>query len=167
MGYIEKNLVEGEQVLYRARKHWIVIFRHTLLFLLLLVLLTVAKFRFAWPLANPALRYGSLGLLGITILSALHGYLHYAASAFAVTNKRVILKSGLFSSHELEIFLNKIEAIAVDSSIWAKILGYGTVVVTGTGGTKERFDHIHGAKEFQKRAENQIAQFQNPGANQS
>ena len=70
---------------------------------------------------------------------------------FVVTNKRVIVKTGLFSRRTLEMNLNKIESVNVDQSIMGRMLGYGTITIIGTGGTKESFPNIGHAVDFRKR----------------
>jgi uncharacterized membrane protein YdbT with pleckstrin-like domain len=161
--YIDKNLVEGEHVLYRARLHWIVLFRHPILYTLILIAGVYLTFHFHASFASWYVRYPLSAVAFLTFISAFIAYLHYASSEFGVTNKRVILKAGIVRTHTLEIFLNKIEAISVDSTLLGKILGFGSIIVTGTGGTKERFDRIHGAAEFQKRTEAEISRYQEPG----
>ena len=70
---------------------------------------------------------------------------------FVVTNKRVIVKTGLISRKTLEMNLNKIESVNVDQSIMGRMLDYGTITIIGTGGTRESFPNIGNAVEFRKR----------------
>ncbi len=72
----------------------------------------------------------------------------YLTSEFAVTNKRVLVKVGFISRHTLELLLSKVETVGVDQSILGRILGYGTIVVIGTGGTREPFRAITDPLEF-------------------
>lgn len=73
-----------------------------------------------------------------------------AASEFAVTNRRVMIKVGLIQRRTLELNLSKVESIEVEQSFWGRILGFGSIEVIGTGGTRERFDHIGAPLEFRK-----------------
>ena len=50
-----------------------------------------------------------------------------------VTNRRVILKKGIISRHTEEMFLNSVETVEIRQSIWGRILGYATIMVTGRG----------------------------------
>jgi len=70
---------------------------------------------------------------------------------FVITNKRIIIKTGLFSRKTLEMNLNKIETVKVDQPILGRILGYGTITVIGTGGTSESFPKIKKPIEFRKK----------------
>jgi uncharacterized membrane protein YdbT with pleckstrin-like domain len=69
---------------------------------------------------------------------------------FAITNKRVIIKTGLISRRTFEMNHSKIESVSVDQSILGRILGYGTIKVVGSGGTKEWFPNIKAPLEFRK-----------------
>ena len=70
---------------------------------------------------------------------------------FAITNHRIIIKTGLISRHTLEMNLNKVETVNVDQSIFGRIFGYGTIRIVGTGGTNEVFNNIAHPVEFRKK----------------
>ena len=70
---------------------------------------------------------------------------------FAITNKRVIIKTGLISRTTFEMNHSKIESVNVDQSILGRILGYGTIRIVGSGGTKEVFPKILNPLEFRKK----------------
>ncbi|MEI6647846.1 MAG: PH domain-containing protein [bacterium] len=74
-----------------------------------------------------------------------------ATSEFAITNKRIIIKVGLISRRTLEMNLSKIESVNVNQGILGRILGFGTIVVIGTGGTKEPFAQISDPMAFRKK----------------
>lgn len=74
----------------------------------------------------------------------------FSTSEFAITNKRVIIKVGLISRRTLEMNLNKIESVNVNQGILGRMLGYGTIVIVGTGGTKEPFASISDPLTFRK-----------------
>jgi len=74
----------------------------------------------------------------------------FLTSEFAITNKRIIIKVGFISRRTLEMNLGKVESVNVDQSILGRILGYGTIVINGTGGTKEPFSNISAPLEFRK-----------------
>jgi len=72
-------------------------------------------------------------------------------SEFAITNKRIIIKVGLISRHTLEMNLSKVESINVEQHLLGRMLGYGTIVVRGTGGTQEPFHNISKPLLFRRR----------------
>jgi uncharacterized membrane protein YdbT with pleckstrin-like domain len=138
MSYVDKSLIPGENVVYRTRLHWIV---------------------FAWPVLFTAvaiafLIYGYIHvgevIVAIAALLWLARYFVYIASEFAVTNRRVIIKVGVMQRRTLELQLSKVEAIAVTQGILGQLFGCGSILVTGTGGTKESFANIGSPLEFRK-----------------
>ncbi|WP_366183897.1 PH domain-containing protein [Flavobacterium ovatum] len=70
---------------------------------------------------------------------------------FAITNKRVIIKTGLISRKTFEMNHSKIESVNVDQGILGRIFGYGTIRIVGSGGTKEVFPKINSPLEFRKK----------------
>ena len=71
-------------------------------------------------------------------------------SEFAITNRRVIIKVGLFRRRTLEMNLSKIESILVNQSIFGRIFRFGDIVVVGSGGTREPFASISAPIKFRK-----------------
>lgn len=69
---------------------------------------------------------------------------------FAITNKRVIVKTGLISRKTFEMNHSKIESVNVDQTILGRILGYGTIRIVGSGGTSEIFPKIKNPLAFRK-----------------
>ena len=45
---------------------------------------------------------------------------------------------------------SKIESVNVDQSVMGRILGYGSITIVGTGGTRETFHNISSPLEFRK-----------------
>ena len=62
-------------------------------------------------------------------------YLRRMTTELAVTNKRVIAKSGLISRSTVELNLTKVESVRVEQSMLGRMLGYGSIFVGGTGAT--------------------------------
>jgi uncharacterized membrane protein YdbT with pleckstrin-like domain len=75
---------------------------------------------------------------------------------FAITNKRIIMKTGLIARRTLELNLSKVESVYVNQSVIGRILGFGDVVIIGTGGTRETFIDIRKPTEFRKKFQESI-----------
>ena len=142
MSYIDSNLIAGERVTYRTRLHWLVLLAPALLFVLWLPL--------AWYLAQGELQGWFWVPLVLGAAAMVPAIVKRQSSDFAVTNKRVMMKAGVFTTRSVELFLNKVEAIAVDQSLLGKMFGYGSITITGSGGTHEAFSHIQGPMEFRR-----------------
>ena len=82
------------------------------------------------------------------------------ASEFAVTNKRVILKTGVVHRRTAEMFLSKVESVGADQTIVGRLFGYGSIVLRGTGGSTEPFENIDNPLEFRRQIQEQIAKLQ-------
>jgi uncharacterized membrane protein YdbT with pleckstrin-like domain len=93
------------------------------------------------------------GLLTLWMLPLIE----YATSEFAITNKRVIVKRGLIRRQTLELNLQRVESVSVDQTILGRLLGYGTITIIGTGGTREPFRRIAHPLEFRKAVEEQLS----------
>jgi uncharacterized membrane protein YdbT with pleckstrin-like domain len=104
----------------------------------------------AWFLANGAWRNLAWVPLAVGLLVLLPAIVKRQSSDFAVTNKRVMLKAGVFTTHSVELLLNKIEAIAVNQGFGGRVFGYGDIVVTGSGGTREAFTLIQAPLAFRR-----------------
>jgi uncharacterized membrane protein YdbT with pleckstrin-like domain len=108
----------------------------------------VVLFPIAWFLEIGAWKTFAWMPLALGMVILLATVIKRNSSDFAVTNKRVMMKVGVFSTRSIELLLTKIEAIAVNQSFIGRIFGYGDIVVTGSGGTREAFFNIRGPLEF-------------------
>jgi uncharacterized membrane protein YdbT with pleckstrin-like domain len=173
LSYAEKHLIAGETVKYETRLHWIVMLGHlatAAVFELLAIIFLAASFsRSADAKAMPS--RGSMylaALICFLIGAALFciGLLKRNVTEMAVTNKRVIVKSGLADRRTTEILLSRIESVVVDEPAMGRILGYGTVIVRGTGGTPEIFEKIQDPLKFRQQVQSQIAGEPKPASTQ-
>ncbi len=109
MSYIEESLSKGEEIYQIFKHHWMVKF-------------TIAiHFVFAFL------------TLGIWLIPAILVWLAWRNTEQGVTNKRVIYKHGIISRKTDEMRLNAIESVMINQGISGRMLGYGTVTVTGRG----------------------------------
>lgn len=140
MSYIDGNLLPRENVLYKAQIHWGVFVPPIVSFVALvlsLIPLFVAK-------EAELIIYISvtLAMIVVTIGTIGQALIIFLTTEFALTNKRVIGKTGLISRNSIEILNGKIESITVDQSILGRLFNYGTVIVTGAGSSKTSFTFI-------------------------
>lgn len=135
MSYVDTHLLKDEVVIYRTQLHWKVLIPpivFTVVVLAALVLLV----------ASVGYKHIELLLLIPAVFLMLSAYVVRRSSEFAVTNRRVIMKSGVVRTRSLEILLNKVEAVAITQTLTGKMLNYGDIVITGSGGTKELYTGI-------------------------
>ena len=170
LSYAGKNLVAGETLLYQTRHHWIILLGPVLLSLLLeilgmvfLVESVVHKAPKQSASGNAELSTGGLAIIGVLLLIAgaailVYGLAKRNATEMAVTDKRVLIKTGLASRRTLDLMLSRVESIAVEETFVGRILGYGSVIVRGTGGTPEAFFLIAHPQEFRRAVQEQTGQ---------
>jgi uncharacterized membrane protein YdbT with pleckstrin-like domain len=164
LSYAEKHLITGETVHYETRLHWIVMLGHVTaaaVFELLAITFLIVSFSSSGSAKGaPSRGVMLLGTLLFFLIGAIFfivGLLKRNATEMAVTNKRVIVKSGLADRRTVELLLARIESIAVEEPALGRFLGYGTVIVRGTGGTPEVFPQIARPLEFREQVQRQIA----------
>ena len=138
MGYIEANLLSDEHVVYTARLHWIIFLKPFALVFLGLIFLMI----------QPII--GAVVII-IGLAASVPPAVDYFSSEFGVTNKRVIIKVGFVRRRTLELLLRHVEAISVDQSVTGRILDFGSLTLTGTGGVKELFHNVRSPLEFRRR----------------
>jgi uncharacterized membrane protein YdbT with pleckstrin-like domain len=168
LSYAEKHLIAGETVQYETRLHWIAMVGHVLIAAVLALIgasLLVTPWSAVKGAASSAagpLRLAGLACLIVAAIFFGIGFVRRNATEMAVTNKRVIVKSGLADRRTIELLLPRIESIAVEEPALGRLLGYGTVIVRGTGGTPEVFPQIARPLEFREQVQRQIAGEQKP-----
>ena len=162
MSYVESNLVPGETVIYQTRLHWIVMLGHIVLGCFVLALPGVLLLYYA--LSKPAIEIttlhimegGGVALLVCGVVAILMGMVRRNATEMAVTNRRVVIKTGVVSRTTIEMLLNKVESIEVSETAFGRMLGYGTIMLVGTGGTPEPFQKVAHPLEFRSQVQQQI-----------
>lgn len=143
MSYIDGNLLAGEHVIFRTRLHWKILVAP-------LIFALATMLPVAWVLVQGSWNPLVLIAPGLGFVVLLLAIVRRQSSDFAVTNKRVMMKTGVFSTRSVELLLNKIEAIAVHQSLGARMWGYGDIVVTGSGGTQEMFSNVKSPLELRR-----------------
>jgi uncharacterized membrane protein YdbT with pleckstrin-like domain len=162
MSYVESNLVPGEVLIYETRLHWIVMLWHMILGCLLLGLPGVLLLYYALTQTGIEIKTlhiiegGGVALLVSGVVAILMGMVRRNATEMAVTNRRVVVKTGLVSRKTIEMLLNKVESIEVSETPFGRMLGYGTIVLIGTGGTPEPFHKVAHPLEFRSQVQQQI-----------
>ena len=81
------------------------------------------------------------------VWSGIHA-IELLTSEFAVTTTRLIFKVGIVARYTTELLLGKVESIGVQQKLLGRLLNYGDLVVTGTGGAREVFPRVHDPIEF-------------------
>src|SRR3984893_10006579 len=168
MSYVEKSLVPGETLLYQTRHHWMVLLGPLLISALFaalgvgclaeLVAAKEGKGMLVGVSENSvhATEFAGVLLVVVAIAVFAFGLAKRNATEMAVTNKRVLIKTGMGSRRTLDLMLSRVESIGVEESFWGRMLGFGSVIVRGTGGTPESFVMISLPQDLRRNVQKQI-----------
>lgn len=74
-------------------------------------------------------------LLFIPTIKAIVATVRFKNVELAVTNKRIVGKTGVINSGSLDAPLNKIQNVSASSGFWGKIFGYGRITIQTAAGS--------------------------------
>jgi uncharacterized membrane protein YdbT with pleckstrin-like domain len=130
MSYVQRVLQPGEVVRHMGSLHWHIYLPGLLVMLAAIVTIAWAELGAShsifWEVLAALLAVIALGLL-------IPEWFTWWTTELAVTNHRIIYKSGFIRRDTVEILMDKVESVDVDQSIMGRMLDYGTVTVRGTG----------------------------------
>jgi uncharacterized membrane protein YdbT with pleckstrin-like domain len=87
-------------------------------------------------------------LLVIPIAIVASAVLGVKTSELVITDRRVLIKVGFIRRQTFEMFISKIESVAVTQGVMGRFFNYGTVEIRGTGGSSESFGTIAAPLQF-------------------
>jgi uncharacterized membrane protein YdbT with pleckstrin-like domain len=138
MRYVRRVLQPGETVVYETRLHWLIYLRAILALIICGFLIGGAVHVDGSSQSISLALWIAAAIFALLALSAgLVEFVRRATTELAITDRRVIYKTGLLSRHTLEMNRSKVESVDVNQTVLGRILGYGTIVVRGTGGSLE------------------------------
>lgn len=122
-----------ESPIYVARLHWI-IFIWPFLFLCFSLVL-----RFFFPGFDlPALIFALVSLTWLIMT-----WVTYQYTSLSIKKKQVILRSGFLVRYTTDVPFSKIESMDIRQSVSGSLFHYGTLLITGTGGTRCIINHLN------------------------
>ena len=142
MRYVRRVLQPGETIVYATKLHWLIYLQTILLLIACLIIAGAALLTSDNQSITLALEIAAIIFAVLAMATGLRAFIRRATTELAVTDHRVIYKSGLLSRHTIEMSRDKVESVDVDQSLLGRIFGYGTVIVRGTGGSLEPMRNI-------------------------
>jgi uncharacterized membrane protein YdbT with pleckstrin-like domain len=135
-GYVEKSLAGDEHIVYRAHFNWTYSFFPVLWFAIgcapvAMYLMIMARgipfeeLRTGWWITGIGFAIGSL-ILTIHLINLM-------TTEIVITNYRLVYKTGWIARNTQEVSLANIEEMTLTQSVWGRLLGYGKLVIRGTG----------------------------------
>lgn len=134
--YVENSLADGEQIVYLARLSlWPYSF--PILLGLISILLPLWHHLSLW-----------LMLPGIAIFCWLYALI--GSVELAVTNRRIIGKTGIIRRATAELYLSRVEGVVVKQTMQGRLLNYGTLSIKGVGSEAATIANIAAPLDFRK-----------------
>jgi uncharacterized membrane protein YdbT with pleckstrin-like domain len=124
MKFIKNTITENELILEEIHLHWMI-----KLNIIICILLS---------------------FLIIPIFFAISLYIKLISTEQAITDKRIIVKTGFISRKTEEMILSKIETVEIEQSLFGRIFGFGTIKITGIGNSILLFKDIDNPLEIKK-----------------
>ena len=147
MSYIDEKLGDGEQVVFRTK-------RHAAVLVFPMVILAGAVLYFGkFNLGFYGIGWGVSLILAVWLAVALA---NHGVSQFGVTNQRLLMKQGYLPRRVLDTPLAQVAGVQVTQSALGQKLGYGTVIVRGTDGSSNSFSSLTLPLELRDRVQEQI-----------
>lgn len=137
--YSRSTLAPDETAYFKTSLHWFIFVRFALAGIVLFVFAAVP-----FAIAVQALTGSELGWFALPLPAFLlvPPSVAFASSEIVITDRRVLIKTGVIRRQTAEMFISKVESIAVDQGFLARLFDFGTVRIRGTGGFEESFDTI-------------------------
>ena len=135
MSYARSVLQPGETIVAIGRLHWIIYWPA----IVSLVAGTVLVWWVHLRLPEQDVLIMSMSLIfGVLFIGTfVYAWFIRWITEFAITNKRVILSKVFIRRVTEEMSMDKVETVDIVQSVPGRILGYGTISVTGTGGSNQ------------------------------
>lgn len=153
--YVKRAMQPNEKVVYAAQLHWI-IYKTGILTTILGAALGGCAVPFASLLVGdkwgsyidtPA-KWISVGLVALGTLHLLISFIRQMTTELVITDQRVIAKHGWIATTSYELMMTKVEGATIDQTVLGRMLGYGTLMVKGTGGGISPIDHVADPYKF-------------------
>lgn len=138
MAYVDELLTRGEQVLYEARQHLVVLISRIVTELVLLALLIVAGSVASAAFTNreilgmsarELILFITVGISLFVLFSAFWDYFRWVTERSILTDRRVIQIRGVLNRSVVESSLGKINEIATHQSLFGRMFNFGTIEI--------------------------------------
>ncbi len=130
MSYVRKVLQEGEKIEYETKLSWAMYIPGALVLLVAVVAFGILR----GLIENPWVGNGvGIVLLVVGLYFVASEWFLRWTTEIAITDRRVILKTGFIRRDTIEMSIQKVESVDVEQSLLGRLLDYGDVVIRGTG----------------------------------
>ncbi|MBA3273380.1 MAG: PH domain-containing protein [Chthoniobacterales bacterium] len=143
--YARSTIAPDEKAYFRTSLHWVIFVRFAILALLVFLFIGMPFAIGVQALTGSQLGWFALPLPAFIMLPPT---LAFASSELVITDKRLLIKTGIVSRQSLELFISRIESVGVDQGVVGRMFDYGTVKIRGMGGSEQAFEAIADPLQF-------------------
>lgn len=154
MAQPDKNMMAGEVIAYEARMPKLIFVAPLFYLLIGTCMLMYASMQKGQ--AGQAAMWLAIPVFAFALFMWSMRLIRYLTTSYLLTNMRLTARVGLFERESFELLLVKVESITVDQPLWGRILGYGSLKITGTGGSVFSIPSVPAPTEFRTRIQEQI-----------
>jgi Bacterial PH domain/GYF domain 2 len=141
--YTAVTLQADERPLHKTTIHWMVLIGPILVSLFSLIIIGPIGMIASWKGQSWVWL-----LLAIPVAIVASAAIAVKTSELVITDRRVLIKVGFIQRQTFEMFISKIESVAVAQGMIGRLFNYGTVEIRGTGGSSESFATIAAPLQF-------------------
>ena len=141
--YTTATLQADERALHKTTLHWMVLVVPILAAIFFLIIIGPIGMIASWKGHSWVWL-----LLIIPVAIVALATLSVKTSELVITDRRVLIKVGVIQRQTFEMFISKIESVAVTQGMLGRFFNYGTVEIRGTGGSSESFATIVAPLQF-------------------
>jgi uncharacterized membrane protein YdbT with pleckstrin-like domain len=152
MKYVESLLGKNEQILWRARQHWIVLSANFVINLFIFIAIW-ALYALMGRIGGILLNVRTVALISLLVPIGWFGweFLQWWAEEYLITTSRVVQTEGLINKHTKDSALEKINDITLNQSVLGRLLGYGDLaIITGSDAGMNMLKRLAKPVEFKK-----------------
>jgi uncharacterized membrane protein YdbT with pleckstrin-like domain len=140
--YVRRVLQPGENIVYATKLHWIIYLRAILLLIVCVIVAGAGWYMADNQNLSLALWIAAIIFALLSLSSWLPALIRRITTEIALTDRRIIHKRGLIARYTIETNRRQVESVDVDQSVLGRLIGYGTIVIRGTGSNWEPLPHI-------------------------
>ncbi|MEM9710646.1 MAG: PH domain-containing protein [Actinomycetota bacterium] len=141
MGFPESNLNEGEELALDLKPHWWVFALPGASLVGLIALLLVVTATTDVAALQVVVVLVIVGVLGWIAVR----YSQWVTTAFVVTNRRLIYRSGVVTKSGIEIPLDRVNNVIFRQTVFERLLGAGDLMIESAGESGQQ--HFHNVRK--------------------
>jgi uncharacterized membrane protein YdbT with pleckstrin-like domain len=134
MPFPDRILDDGEQVVRTLRPHWRRLVAPIALLIVVVGLASYGWFALPSGSARQPIRYVILAVALVVLLRwSIRSVLFWLTTRYVVTDRRVLMRSGVFSRSGRDVPLTRINDMSFSRTVVERLFGSGTLVIESAG----------------------------------